>query len=70
MSKSLVSAFNIKNNNLLRLGDYEIFQDKEALDKLRSEITFSIIDDYNNDNNYDIHGKVDYYTRNLNLSTL
>lgn len=70
MSKSLVSAFNIKNNNLLRLGDYEIFQDKEALDKLRSEITFSIIDDYNNDNNYDIHGKVDYYTKNLNLSTL
>lgn len=70
MSKSLVSAFNIKNNNLIRLGDYEIFQDKEALDKLRSEITFSIIDDYNNDNNYDIHGKVDYYTRNLNLSTL
>ena len=59
MSKSLVSAFNIKNNNLLRLGDYEIFQDKEALDKLRKEITFSIIDDYNNDNNYDIHGKVD-----------
>lgn len=70
MSKSLVGAFNIKNNNLLRLGDYEIFQDKEALDKLRSEITFSIIDDYNNDNNYDIHGKVDYYTKNLNLSTL
>lgn len=70
MSKSLVSAFNIKNNNLLRLGDYEIFQDKEALDTLRSEITFSIIDDYNNDNNYDIHGKVDYYTKNLNLSTL
>ena len=70
MSKSLVSAFNIKNNNLLRLGDYEIFQDKEALDKLRKEITFSIIDDYNNDNNYDIHGKVDYYTRNLSLSTL
>ena len=70
MSKSLVNAFNIKNNNLLRLSDYEIFQDKEALDKLRSEITFSIVDEYSLNNNYDIHGKVDYYTRNLNLSTL
>lgn len=70
MSKSLVNAFNIKNNNLLRLSDYEIFQDKETLDKLRSEITFSIVDEYSLNNNYDIHGKVDYYTRNLNLSTL
>lgn len=70
MSKSLVNAFNIKNNNLLRLSDYEIFQDKETLDKLRSEITFSIVDEYSFNNNYDIHGKVDYYTRNLNLSTL
>lgn len=70
MSKSLVNAFNIKNNNLLRLSDYDIFQDKETLDKLRSEITFSIVDEYSLNNNYDIHGKVDYYTRNLNLSTL
>ena len=45
MSKTLANAFNITNSNLLKLNDYEIFQDKEALEKIKNDITFSLIDE-------------------------
>ena len=40
MSKSLVSAFHIKPNNSLILNDYDIFQDKELLEKLKHLVSF------------------------------
>lgn len=71
MSKTLANAFNITNSNLLKLNDYEIFQDKEALEKIKNDITFSLIDEVSLGlKETDIHSKVDEYTKSLNLSTL
>ena len=39
MSKSLLQAFNIDiKNNYKNVSDYELFKDKELLDKLRIQI--------------------------------
>ena len=71
MSKTLANAFNITNSNLLKLNDYEIFQDKETLEKIKNDITFSLIDEVSLGlKEVDIHSKVDEYTKSLNLSTL
>ena len=43
MSKTLANAFNITNSNLLKLNDYEIFQDKEALEKIKNDIMAILI---------------------------
>ena len=45
MSKSLISAFEIKikNNDEEIVNDYDIFPDKDLLEKLRSNIIESII---------------------------
>lgn len=71
MSKTLANAFNIENKNLLKLNDYEIFQDKETLAKIKNDITFSLIDEVALGlKETDIHSKIDEYTKSLNLSTL
>lgn len=71
MSKTLANAFNIENKNLLKLNDYEIFQDKETLAKIKNDITFSLIDEVALGlKGTDIHSKIDEYTKSLNLSTL
>ena len=37
MTKTLANAFNIENTNLLKLNDYEIFQDKQTLEKIKND---------------------------------
>ncbi len=69
MSKSLINAFNIKEKKMLALNDYDIFKDKETLDKLKNAITFDIIDDVTI-NNSDIEAKINNYTKDLGLSNL
>ncbi len=46
MSKSLIEAFNIKQTKPKRyfINDYDVFTDKDLLDKLRNEIVTNIID--------------------------
>lgn len=71
MSKTLANAFNIENINLLKLNDYEIFQDKQTLEKIKNDITFSLIDEVSLGlKETDVHSKIDQYTKSLNLSTL
>ncbi len=71
MTKTLANAFNIENINLLKLNDYEIFQDKQTLEKIKNDITFSLIDEVSLGlKETDVHSKVDQYTKSLNLSTL
>ena len=71
MTKTLANAFNIENTNLLKLNDYEIFQDKETLEKIKNDITFSLIDEVSLGlKETDVHSKIDEYTKSLNLSTL
>ena len=38
MTKTLANAFNIENTNLLKLNDYEIFQDKQTLEKIKNDM--------------------------------
>ena len=71
MTKTLANAFNIENTNLLKLNDYEIFQDKQTLEKIKNDITFSLIDEVSLGlKETDVHSKIDEYTKSLNLSTL
>lgn len=71
MTKTLANAFNIENTNLLKLNDYEIFQDKQTLEKIKNDITFSLIDEVSLGlKETDVHTKIDEYTKSLNLSTL
>ena len=71
MIKTLANAFNIENTNLLKLNDYEIFQDKQTLEKIKNDITFSLIDEVSLGlKETDVHSKIDEYTKSLNLSTL
>ena len=71
MTKTLANAFNIENTNLLKLNDYEIFQDKQTLEKIKNDITFSLIDEVSLGlKETDVHSKIDDYTKSLNLSTL
>ena len=71
MTKTLANAFNIENTNLLKLNDYEIFQDKQTLEKIKNDITFSLIDEVSLGlKEADVHSKIDEYTKSLNLSTL
>lgn len=71
MSKTLANAFNIENVNLLKINDYEIFQDKETLAQIKNDITFSLIDEVALGlKETDIHSKIDEYTKSLNLSAL
>jgi len=67
MSKSLVSAFNITTKNSLPLNDYDVFKDKEELEKLKDTILQDIfLDNINSD--IDTHSVIDNATKKLNLS--
>ncbi len=52
MSKSFVSEFDVKEENITLndVPDYEAFTNKELLDKLRNEIIQNLIDNYQNTN--------------------
>ena len=64
MTKTLANAFNIENTNLLKLNDYEIFQDKQTLEKIKNDITFSLIDEVSLGlKETDVHSKIDKYTK-------
>ena len=75
MKKTLTEELEIKNNsgNINFIPDYDVFKDKELLDKLRSNIIQKLIDNpvYNNENareimDYQINSTLEGY----NLSTL
>ena len=68
---NLVSHFNLKPDNYIYEQDYEIFKDKEKLEKLKDELLEMVIDGSNGQvNNNIIIEKLDIVTKDMNLTTL
>lgn len=68
---NLVNHFNLKPDNLRYEKDYEIFKDKDELERLKNILIESIIDSANKEINSSlIVEKLDLVTKDMNLSTV
>ena len=68
---NLVSHFNLKPDNYIYEQDYEIFKDKEKLEKLKDELLEMVIDSSNGHASSNIIiEKLDILTKDMNLTTL